>query len=118
MRKATGLKGKSNIARPHQLPNMLKWYCEATGEKTDDVDKYCQDNAKELAISKITGITPDMNILIENHDLHQLPEDQLKWILSELDLNAYLDLFEAAYNNWRNLTPDSEFERKTDDDDE
>lgn len=114
MRKATGL--KQGQRPPHQLPSMLKWYCEATGESSNDVDRVCQNTIKEIAISKITGITPDMNILIENHDLYQLPPEQIKWILSELDLEAYLNLFESAYNNWRNPTPDCEFERNDDDD--
>lgn len=116
MRKATGL--KPGQRPPHQLPNMLKWYCEATGDKPDDVDKFCQNNIKELAISKITGITPDMNILIENHDLHQLPEEQIEWILSELDMSAYLKLLESAYDNWRNSTPDCEIERNENEEDE
>jgi hypothetical protein len=116
MRKATGL--KPGQRPPHQLPSMLKWYCEATGEQPDIVDKICQNKIKEIAISKITGITPDMNILIENHDLHQLPSAQLEWILSELDLQAYLKLFESAYNNWRNPTPDCEFERQDEDDED
>lgn len=115
MRKATGL--KAGQRPPHQLPDMLKWYCEATGERPDDVDKKCQSLYKELAISKITGITPDMNILIENHDLYQLPPEQIEWILSELDMEAYLKLLESAYENWRNPTPDCEFE-KADDEEE
>lgn len=116
MRKATGL--KPGQRPPHQLPSMLKWYCEATGEQPHEVDRMCQNNIKEIAISKITGITPDMNILIENHDLYQLPPEQIEWILSELDLQAYLKLFESAYNNWRNPTPDCEFERDDEDTDE
>lgn len=116
MRKATGL--KQGQRPPHQLPNMLKWYCEATGENPQDVDRMCQTRIKEIAISKITGITPDMNILIENHDLYQLPPEQIEWILSELDMNAYLNLLESAYSNWRNPTPECEFERTDDDDSE
>lgn len=108
MRKATGL--KQGERPPHQHPDMLKWYCTATGEKEADVDSFCQRNIKELAISKITGITPDMNILIENHDLHQMDPDQLRWILDELDMGVYLKLLESSYNNWRNQTPECEFE--------
>lgn len=114
MRKATGL--KDGQRPPHQLPSMLQWYCVATGEDPNDVDKVCQNTYKELAISKITGITPDMNVLIENNDLHQLGDDHLQFILDELDMNAYLKLLCSAYNNWRNPTPDCEFEKSDDDD--
>lgn len=114
MRKATGL--EPGQRPPHQHPDMLKWYCKATGEKPDDVDAFCQNNYKELAISKITGITPDMNILIENHDLHQLPDQQLQFILDELDLDAYLHLLSGTFNKWRNSTPDCVIDRDDDED--
>lgn len=109
MRKATGL--KEGERPPHPTPDMLHWYCEATGEKESDVDKMCVNNCKELAISKITGITPDINILIENHDLYQMPDSQIEFILNELDMDAYLNLLRSAYDNWRNPTPECEFEK-------
>jgi len=115
IRKATGL--AAGQRPPHVRQDMLDWYCAATGEKPQDVDSFCVNNYKEIAISKITGVNPEINVLIENHDLYQLSDIGLQSLMDSLDMNVYLDLLESAYSNWRNPTPDCEFEQGDDVDD-
>ena len=116
MRKATGL--KKGERPPHPTKESLQWYCIATGDDPVAVDDTCVNNYKELAISRITGISPDVNILIENHDLYQMPDQQLMFILNELDMDVYLHLLESTYKNWQNSTPEFEVERTSELDDD
>ena len=61
----------------------------------------------EATIAKITGIETDQPIRIYNGDLSVLTHDEAMDIFKYIDVEAYIDLFETAYNNsWKNEVPD------------
>lgn len=61
----------------------------------------------EATIAKITGVETDQPIRIYNGDLTVLTHDEAMDIFRYIDVEAYIDLFETAYNNsWKNEVPD------------
>jgi len=61
----------------------------------------------EANIVKITGIETTQPIRIYNGDLHILSDEEAKDIFKYIDVEAYIDLFETAYNNsWKNNVPE------------
>ena len=61
----------------------------------------------EANIVKITGVETTQPIRIYNGDLHILSDEEAKDIFKYIDVEAYIDLFETAYNNsWKNNVPE------------
>ena len=60
----------------------------------------------EATIAKITGVETDQPIRIYNGDLSVLTHEEAMDIFKYIDVEAYIDLFETAYNNsWKNDVP-------------
>lgn len=65
-------------------------------------------SSKEAKVVKITNIDEDWNMLIENHSLNHMTDQQLLNIYDRLDMDKYLQLFEDSYEkNWRNMVPET-----------
>ena len=61
----------------------------------------------EATVAKITGVEASQPILIYNGDLSVLTHDEAMNIFKYIDVEAYIDLFETAYNNsWKNDVPE------------
>ena len=60
----------------------------------------------EATIAKITGVEVDQPMYIYNGDLSVLSHEEAMDIFKYIDVEAYIDLFETAYNNsWKNDVP-------------
>lgn len=63
-------------------------------------------NDKEAVIKKITNISEDWFMLIENRDLSQLTDDEKSFIIENLNYDGYLELLRDSFErNWRNILP-------------
>lgn len=61
----------------------------------------------EAVVAKINGIKPEQNIRIFNGDLSVLTDEEAMDIIRYIDVEAYIDLIETAYNNsWVNVVPE------------
>lgn len=70
---------------------------------------------KEAKITKVSGISPDWYVYIENHSLYELSEEEKQMIIDNLDMDKYLTLFADSFNkNWSN----NKFVVKDDEDEE
>ena len=66
---------------------------------------------KEAIIQKVTGIDDTWNMLIQNKDLAYLTDEELNFILDNLDYEKYLQLLANSFeNNWRNHVPGDVFD--------
>ncbi|MBO5435359.1 hypothetical protein J6A31_06045 [bacterium] len=64
---------------------------------------------KEATVTKITGVEENWYMIVDNRDLHLLPQDEINRILDNLDYDKYLSLLRDSFeNNWRNMTPEWE----------
>lgn len=56
---------------------------------------------------KVGGVEPTWNVIVDNRDLYTLPEQETQWILDNLDLDVYVQMLAARFdNNWqRKNTP-------------
>lgn len=59
---------------------------------------------REITLRKITGVSPEWNIEIENGSLFTMDSVRQKELLEGLDLEVYLDLVETAFQPWKNRT--------------
>jgi hypothetical protein len=58
---------------------------------------------REAVLQKVSKIGESWNILIENHNLNELDENYVNWILMNLDIEKYLEMIADSFNNsWRN----------------
>lgn len=58
---------------------------------------------RDVAVRKINGINPKWSMVINNEDLHALPEDQLRELLASLNLDIYVQMLDETFtNNWKN----------------
>lgn len=61
---------------------------------------------KEAVVKKVTNIEDTWYMYVCNADLHYLSDDQMNFILNNLDYDKYLTLLRDGYeNNWRNHMP-------------
>ena len=62
-----------------------------------------EDKPMEAAIHQMSGIDESFNVLIENHALSELDEAEVKAILDNLNLDAYIDSMADTFEKaWRN----------------
>lgn len=48
-----------------------------------------------------TGIDPEWPMLVVNHDLRSMAEPQRRWLLGQLDIDAYLEMLRSGFeDNW------------------
>ncbi len=72
------------------------------------------DAEHEAARSNISGISPELYLLIENHDLDQIDGRIVELIEKHLDYDAYIDRLESSFNaNWKNEDPEYNPEQET-----
>lgn len=68
---------------------------------------------KEPTVKKVTNVDPEWQMFIQNKDLNYLSDEEVTFILDNLDYEKYLYLLNNAYEkSWRNLVP--EMTRKVD----
>lgn len=73
------------------------------GEIIKDGTKMIADD-REVKITKIPGINPDLNVIIVNDDIECMDEADAMRILDALDLDVYLDMARSTYEeSWRNM---------------
>ena len=66
---------------------------------------------QDITTRKITGIEPTWHMLIVNHDLMCLSEDQRRALIDQLDLETYAQMFAQSFeSNWMNTIPQPESE--------
>lgn len=59
---------------------------------------------QDIAIRRISGIDPTWSILVINHDLANLGEQELQQLLDSLDLEVYLEILASGFEtNWMNV---------------
>lgn len=88
--------------RPVQHDPLAMQVLNANGVKSSSLPRN-----KEAVLTKVTGIEPEWNMLIENHSLNLMSDAELDSIYSRLDLDKYLELFADSFEkNWRNQVPD------------
>ena len=64
---------------------------------------------QDITTRKITGIEPSWHMLIVNHDLMCLSEDQRRALIDQLDLETYAQMFAQSFeSNWMNTIPEAE----------
>lgn len=64
---------------------------------------------QDITTRKITGIEPSWHMLIVNHDLMCLSEDQRRALIDRLDLETYAQMFAQSFeSNWMNTIPEAE----------
>ena len=64
---------------------------------------------QDITTRKITGIEPSWHMLIVNHDLMCLSEDQRHALIDQLDLKTYAQMFTQSFeSNWMNKIPETE----------
>lgn len=76
-------------------------------KKNPDLLEEMPEN-REASLRKITGISPEWNIQIENDSLFTMDKDRQEKLLGGLDLEVYLDLAQAAYQPWKNTEINAE----------
>lgn len=73
----------------------------ANGVKKHDIP-----TTKEAVTMKITGIEPAWHMLIDNSDLHYMPQEKIDKLFDAIDYDAYASLLADTYeNNWMNNIP-------------
>ncbi|WP_435110038.1 hypothetical protein [Nocardiopsis synnemataformans] len=57
---------------------------------------------QDVAVRKVPGLDPAWSVLIENGDLVCMPEARLRALLACLDLDRYVEMLAASFdNNWK-----------------
>lgn len=57
---------------------------------------------EDTAVRKVSGIEPHWNVLIDNGDLVEKPEAEIKSLLGCLELDIYVEMLASAFNaNWK-----------------
>lgn len=97
---AMAKKRKENDERPVATPDPIaKKVLLENGEVVTNIQR-------DIVTKKVTGISPKLNILIDNHNLSELSKSEQNYILDNLDLKAYLDMLDSSYTkNWMNKVP-------------
>lgn len=68
---------------------------------------------KEATITKITGLDPEWDVIIQNKDLHYLSEEEMQFLENSIDMNKYLELLRTEFtNSWKNTTPEELIEKE------
>lgn len=68
-------------------------------------------NNKEAVVKKVTNIEDTWFMYVCNKDLHYLSDDEINFILDNLDYDKYLTLLRDGFeNNWRNHMPKNDKE--------
>lgn len=63
-------------------------------------------STKEAVVKKVTNIEDAWYMFVCNKDLHYLPQEEIDFILDNLDYDKYLQLLRDSFeNNWRNQMP-------------
>lgn len=58
---------------------------------------------KEATVKKITNISPEWSMRIDNRALCDIPDNEVTEIIDNLDIDKYLELFQNSFeDNWRN----------------
>lgn len=62
---------------------------------------------REAAIKKVTNIEEDWYMYIQNKALEDLTDEEVEFIIDNLDLDKYLSLLRDCFErNWRNIIPE------------
>lgn len=101
---STKEKRKREGLRPNVAPDAeLRSIFAANGIFNPENDK-----TRDSIVKKLTGIEETWSCVIENHSLFYLTEDEQRNLVSALDIEKYLTVLEASYEeNWRNKLPDT-----------
>lgn len=105
---ATKRKVNANTAKSREKNGELVIQHEELGKKILEengfdwsTDAEPRDEAK---VFKVKNMPTDQNILIYNHDLHQLSLAEIQTILNQLDIHAYISLLQKTFeNSWSNV---------------
>lgn len=70
----------------------------------DDVKSF-----HDVVCKKVTNLSPDIAVCIQNKDLHYLTDDEKNYLIDNIDINCYLDLLQHAFEeSWMNVLPENE----------
>lgn len=95
---------KDGVNESQCLDSTAEAVLQANGIDTDDILANTKER-RDIVTKKVTNIEPEWNILIHNHDLHNMDTATFEYIRNNLDYDAYLDKVRDAYeNSWRNQT--------------
>lgn len=106
---ATIKKRATNHERAQQHDNLALQVLSANGVHIKDIP-----DDKEATIKKLTGIDESWYMYIENHNLEELSDKEIDFIISNIDYEKYLQLLHESFEkNWRNIIPDDLYDMLT-----
>ena len=86
--------------------DVAKQVLNSNGVNTDDILNNTKDR-RDIVTKKVTNIEPEWDVLIYNHDLHNMNTEMFNYLKAHLDYEAYLTKVQESYeNSWRNHVPD------------
>lgn len=67
---------------------------------------------KDIVIVKVSNIEPEWCTYVENRALKDIPVDEFRWLVDNMDYDCYLQLLRDCYeSNWRNNLPNRRYVR-------
>lgn len=98
---------KNNERLRQHDPHALKILEQYGVEEKDIPAEY------EAVIKKVTNIEDDWYVYILNDDLHMLPQEEINFVMENIDYEKYLSLLRESFeNNWRNKIPTEKKSKK------
>lgn len=74
---------------------------------------------QDVAVHRITGLDPSLSVIVDNRDLHTLPQAEIAERLATLDLDAYAQMLAKTFNeNWRRRSAETADTAESIDDEE